>query len=54
MKKQIELKQNAAGQWMYQIIQAQKVVVEWQYGPFTRENCIEQAKGRFGYDLEIA
>jgi len=51
MKKQIELKQNAAGQWMYRIIRAERVIVDWQYGPANRAECIEQAKLRFGGEI---
>jgi|DEB19_MinimDraft_3_1074340.scaffolds.fasta_scaffold52843_2 hypothetical protein len=49
--KKIELKQDGRGQWQYRILQNGKVLVDWQYGPFDREKCIEQAKERFGGEL---
>jgi len=53
MKKQLELKQDGAGQWMYRVMRDGEVSVPWEYGPFDRAECIEQAKSRFGSDLEV-
>lgn len=39
---------------MYQVTRNGEIIVDWQYGPFEREECIEQAKSRFGFDLQLA
>lgn len=52
-RKVLQLKQDHTGQWMYQVIRNGTVLVSWQHGPFDREECIQQAKSRFG-SMEVA
>ena len=48
----LELDQQADGQWRYRILQTldgnQSVKVDWQWGPFSEVEAIQQAKNRFG------
>lgn len=48
----LELDQQANGQWRYRILQtldgSQSVKVDWEWGPFSEEEAIQQAKDRFG------
>ena len=48
----LELDQQADGQWRYRILQTldgnQSVKVDWQWGPFSEVEAIQQAKDRFG------
>jgi hypothetical protein len=48
----LELDQQANGQWRYRILQCfhkeQFVKVDWQWGPFSEMETIQQAKDRFG------
>ena len=48
----LELDQQANGQWRYRILQTldgnQSVKVDWQWGPFSEVEAIQQAKNRFG------
>jgi hypothetical protein len=48
----LELDQQANGQWRYRILQCfhkeQFVKVDWQWGPFSEMETIQQAKERFG------
>jgi hypothetical protein len=48
----LELDQQASGQWRYRILQLlneeQSVKVDWQWGSFSEQETIQQAKGRFG------
>jgi hypothetical protein len=50
--KTLELDQQASGQWRYRILQLlnkeQSVKVDWQWGSFSEQETIQQAKGRFG------
>ncbi len=52
--KTLILKQDIAGQWMYQITRDGATMVPWQYGPFDRAECVAQAKARFGGDCQEA
>ena len=47
----LHLKQDMAGQWMYQTRQGDRVSIPWQYGGFDREGTIRQARDRFSFDL---
>ena len=48
----LELDQQANGQWRYRILQTlggnQSVKVDWEWGPFSEVEAIQQAKDRFG------
>ena len=48
----LELDQQADGQWRCRILQTldgnQSVKVDWQWGPFSEVEAIQQAKDRFG------
>jgi hypothetical protein len=50
--KTLELDQTSSGQWRYRILQLlneeQSVKVDWQWGSFSEQETIQQAKGRFG------
>ena len=50
--KTLELDQTSSGQWRYRILQLlneeQSVKVDWQWGPFSEVEAIQQAKNRFG------
>jgi len=50
--KTLELDQTPSGQWRYRILQLlneeQSVKVDWQWGSFSEQETIQQAKGRFG------
>lgn len=52
--KTLHLKQDESGQWMYQITLGETVVVKWQYGPFDKQECIDQARSRFGTNMVLA
>jgi len=56
--KTLELDQTSSGQWRYRILQLlneeQSVKVDWQWGSFSEQETIQQAKGRFGSFEKIA
>jgi hypothetical protein len=49
MKKTLEIKQDNSGQWMYRLVEGEHVWVDWQYGPFDKPACIQQARSRFAF-----
>lgn len=46
MKTILEITQ-VNGQWKYRLLRDGAVLVDWQWGPFEREECIRQARSRF-------
>jgi len=56
--KTLELDQTSSGQWRYRILQLlneeQSVKVDWQWGSFSEQETIQQAKGRFDSVEKIA
>jgi hypothetical protein len=53
--KTLLIKQDPSGQWLYKVTRSDNTeAVSWQYGPYDKDECIEQAKARFGSDMELA
>lgn len=49
----LHLRQDGNGQWFYRITLDACERVPWQYGHFDRAEAIEQARSRFGSDLQV-
>jgi hypothetical protein len=55
MKTTLQLQQRPNGQFRYRIVLVDddgsvSVRVDWEFGPFNREEAIAQAKERFSFD----
>ncbi len=55
--KTLQIEKTPSGQFRYRIVRHFEdlaktciVVVDWEFGPFNREETIEQAKERFSFD----
>jgi len=55
--KTLQIEQTPSGQFRYRIVRefentpnTRLVVIDWEFGPFDREETIEQAKERFSFD----
>ena len=48
--KTLQIQRIASGQYRYRITSADRVLVDWEFGPFDLDETIRQAKSRFSFD----
>jgi len=46
----LHLRQDPAGQWMYQTREGDRALIPWQYGGHDLAETVKEARGRFGFD----
>jgi hypothetical protein len=49
--KTLEIKKTASGQYVYSVVEFSQVVVPQQYGTFDKAETVQQAQGRFRFDV---
>jgi len=48
--KTLQIQRTASGQYRYRIT-SDRVLVDWQFGPFDLDETIRQARERFSFDM---